>query len=181
MPPASQRSQPYADFRFRVKWDDTGAYVLGVSRVSGLTRSTQVSQFRAGGDPSMPHLVPGQTAFGPITLERGLSHDVAFEQWANKVFDLTNANGAAGPNTSLVDFRKELTLDLYNEAGMKVLSYRIHNAWASEFTAMPELDGSGNALAVQSITLQNEGWERVDSTGDDAEPSPAEPETIPPG
>lgn len=157
-PKNPQRLTPYANFRFKVKWDNT--YVLGVSKVSGLTRTTQVIQNREGGDPSPVRVAPGQTAYGAITLERGVSYDVTFQQWVNKVFDWTNSGGATGQNTSLLDFRKDLTLEVYNEAGMKVIAYNIRNAWVSEFRGMSDLDGVGNALVVESLVLQNEGWER---------------------
>lgn len=150
---------PYANYRFRVKWDNT--YVLGVSKVSGLSRATQVISHREGGDPSPIHLAPGQTEYSPITMERGVSYDVTFQQWANKVFDWTNSGGAnPGQNTSLLDFRKDLTIEVWNEAGMKVVAYNVHRAWVSEFHAMSDLDGVGNALVVESIVIQNEGWER---------------------
>jgi phage tail-like protein len=168
-PKNPQRLTPYANFRFKVKWDND--YVLGVSKVSGLSRSTQVIQHREGGDPSPIHLAPGQTEYGPITLERGVSYDVTFEQWANKVFDWTNSSSATGENTSLLDFRKDITIEVYNEAGMKVVAYNIHRAWVSEFHGMSDLDGLGNALVVESIVLQNEGWERDDTITDQAEPS----------
>lgn len=177
-PKNPQRLTPYANFRFRVKWDNT--YVLGVSKVSGLSRSTQVIQHREGGDPSPIHLAPGQTEYSPITLERGVSYDVTFEQWANRVFDWTNSGGAVGQNTSLLDFRKDLTIEVYNEAGQKVVAYNVHRAWVSEFRAMADLDGVGNALVVESMVLQNEGWERDDSIVDVAEPSFVLPRGKPP-
>ena len=164
-----QRVTPYSTFRCRVKWDDV--YVLGVSKVSGLSRSTQVIQHREGGDPSPIHLAPGQTEYGPITMERGVSYDVTFEQWANKVFDWTSPGRASGHETALGDFRKDLTIEVYNEAGMKVVAYNVHRAWVSEFHAMSDLDGIGNALVVESIVIQNEGWERDDTIADLAEPS----------
>lgn len=168
-PKNPQRLTPYANFRFRVKWDTS--YVLGVSKVSGLSRTTQVIQYREGGDPSPIHLAPGQTEYGPITMERGVSYDVNFEQWANKTFDWTNSGSAVGQNTSLLDFRKDLTIEVYNEAGAKVIAYNVHRAWVSEFHAMSDLDGVGNAVIVESIVIQNEGWERDDTIVDAAEPS----------
>jgi len=168
-PANPQRLTPYANFRFKVKWDN--AYILGVSKVSGLSRSTQVIQHREGGDPSPIHLAPGQTEFGPITLERGVSYDVTFEQWANKVFDWPNSNGDVGQNTSLLDFRKDLIIEVYNEAGVKVLAYNVHRAWVSEWKGLSDLDGMGNAVVVESITIQNEGWERDDTIVDVKEPT----------
>jgi len=175
----TDRYDPYRTFRFRVKWDDR--YVAGVSKVSGLDRTTTVITHRAGGDPITPRRMPGQSEFGPITLERGVTHDAAFEQWCNKVWDYHNAAGAARPGgtgsqaVSLQDFRKNLGLELYNEAGRKVLAYTVYRCWVSEFVALPELDASGNAVAIQSLRLENEGWER-----DTSVPDPAEPGFTPP-
>ena len=173
-----QRLTPYANFRFRVKWDNI--YVLGVSKVSGLSRSTQVIPHREGGDPSPVHLATGQTEFGPITMERGVSYDVTFQEWADRVFDWTNSGSTTGQNTSLLDFRKDLTIEVYNEAGQKVIAYKVYRAWVSEFHAMSELDGVGNALVVESIVIQTEGWERDDSMVDVAEPLFVLPTGTPP-
>lgn len=160
------RYDPYKTYRFRVKWD--GRYVAGISKVGGLTRTTQVVSHRQGGDPSSVRKSPGITDYGPITLERGVTHDPDFEAWANKVWTYGNAGGQ---EVSLKDFRKDIILELYNEAGQKVLAYNIFRCWVSEYTAMPELDANANAVAIQSITLQNEGWERDTSVAEPSEPS----------
>ena len=163
---------PYKNFKFRIKMD--GKYVAGVSRVSGLTRSTQVVRHRSGGDPSALRVSPGQTEYQPITLERGVTHDVAFEQWANKVWDYANSTKGEDKSTNIVslkDFRKDITIELYNEANQLVIAYHVYRCWVSEYTAMPELDASGNAVAIQSITLQNEGWQRDASVSEPQEPS----------
>mgnify|MGYP006283284143 CR=1 FL=1 len=151
----ANRFDPYKNFKFRVKWD--GRYVAGVSKVSPLKRTTEVVEHREGGDASTPRKSPGRTMYEGITLERGVTHDVAFEQWANKVW---NYGSALGAEVSLADFRKDLVLDLYNEAGQLALSYRIFRAWVSEYQAMPELDANANAVAIQMIKLECEGWER---------------------
>ncbi|MBK8421348.1 phage tail protein [Candidatus Villigracilis saccharophilus] len=148
------RDDPYKTYKFRVMWE--GRYVAGMSKVSGLTRTTQVVTHREGGDPSQVHRSPGQTEFGPITLERGVTHDEDFEAWANKVWNRSNA---VGNEISLQDFRKDINIEHYNEAGQKVEAYKIFRCWVSAYTALPDLD-AGNAVAIQSITLQNEGWER---------------------
>lgn len=149
------RFDPYKNFKFRVKWD--GRYVAGVSKVSALKRTTEVVEHREGGDPSVSRRSPGRTSFEAITLERGVTHDLEFEQWANKVW---NYGSGLGAEVSLRDFRKDLVIDLYNEAGQLALSYRIFRAWVSEYQALPELDANANAVAIQSIKLENEGWER---------------------
>ncbi len=177
---ASHRNDPYANFKFRLKWE--GRYVAGVSKVSGLTRTVQVITHRAGGDPTTPRRMPGQSEYGPITLERGVTHDVAFEQWANKVWDYHNStiddqqDGANNQDVSLNDFRKDIILEMYNESGQKVIAYNIYRCWPSEFTALPEMDANGNAVAIQSLKLENGGWERVTSVAE-----PDEPFTLPAG
>jgi phage tail-like protein len=150
----AQRFDPYKNFKFRVKWD--GREVAGITRVSGLRRRTDVIEHREGGDPSTSRKSPGRTKYEPITLERGVTHDSAFEDWANKVWRL----GASGSEVSLKDFRKDVTIELYNEAGQLVIAYRVYRCWVSEFQALPDLDAGVSAVAIQSITLENEGWER---------------------
>lgn len=166
----SHRFDPYKNFKFRVKWD--GRYVAGVSKVSALKRTTEIVEHREGGDPSTSRKSPGRTKFEAITLERGVTHDVEFEQWANKVW---NYGAGLGAEASLQDFRKDLTLDLYNEAGQLALSYRIFRAWVSEYQALPELDANANAIAIQSIKLENEGWERDYDVAEPSEISFLEP------
>jgi phage tail-like protein len=159
------RVDPYKNFKFRVKWD--GQEVAGVSAVSALRRTTEVVEHREGGDPSASHKSPGRTTFEPITLERGVTHDPAFEEWANQVWNL---RGGPGAEVALKDFRKELTLELYNEAGQVVLAYRIHRCWPSMFEALPDLDANGTAVAFQRLVVQNEGWERDRDVQEPAEP-----------
>jgi phage tail-like protein len=159
------RFDPYKNFKFRVKWD--GRYVAGVSKISALKRTTEVIQHREGGDPSSSRKSPGKTEFEPITLERGVTHDPEFEKWANKVWHF---GAGAGAEVSLKDFRKDIVIEIYNEAGQLVLAYKVFRCWVSEFQALPDLDANADAVLIQHIKLENEGWER------DAEvPEPAEP------
>ena len=151
----ASRFDPYKNFKFRVKWD--GRYVAGVSKISALKRSTEVIEHREGGDPSSSRKSPGRTKYDAITLERGVTHDVAFEQWANKVWDY---GSGLGTEVSLKDFRKDVVLELLNEAGQVVIAYKIFRCWVSEFQALPDLDAGGNAIALQHVKLENEGWER---------------------
>ena len=151
----TNRFDPYKNFKFRLKWD--GRYVAGASKVSPLKRTTEIVEHREGGDPSTPRKSPGRTMFEGITLDRGVTHDVEFEQWANKVW---NFGAGLGAEVSLVDFRKDVILDFFNEAGQLASSYRIFRCWVSEYQAMPELDANANAVAIQSIKLECEGWER---------------------
>lgn len=166
----AQRFDPYKNFKFRVKWD--GKYVAGVSKVTSLKRSTDPVEHRSGGDPSTVHKSPGQTKYDAITLERGVTHDVEFEQWANKVW---NFGSGLGSEVSLKDFRKNITIEVYNEAGQVALAYNVYRCWVSEYQAMPDLDASGKAVAIQHIKLENEGWERDYSVTEPTEPSFTEP------
>lgn len=174
LPKATDRYDPYRNFRFRVKWE--GKYVAGVSKVSALTRTTQVTRNRAGGDASTPRRMPGQSEYEAITLERGVTHDAAFEQWANKVWDYHDSSvddqqgGIGSHDSSLKDFRKDIVLEVFNEAGQKVIAYTIYRCWPSEFVALPEMDGNGNAVAIQTLKLENEGWERDTSVTASDEP-----------
>lgn len=161
MPSVSSTSQspdPYLNFKFRIKWQ--GKYVAGLSKCSALKRSTEATPFREGGDPSTNRILPGQTKFEPITLERGMTQDLEFETWASQVW---NYRAGQGMESSLANFRRNITLEFYNAAGQLVYAYNIYNCWPSEYTAMPELDSSANAVAIQTLVLQNEGWERDSS------------------
>jgi phage tail-like protein len=162
----TNRFDPYKNFKFRVKWD--GRYVAGISKVSALKRTTEVIENRSGGDPSTVFRSPGQTKFEAITLERGVTHDVEFERWANKVWHL---GAGLGSEVSLKDFRKDILLEFYNESGQVAITYRIYRCWVSEYQALPELDASGNAVAIQTLKLENEGWDRDPSVTEPTEPS----------
>jgi phage tail-like protein len=161
-----QRFDPYKNFKFRVKWD--GRYVAGISRVSSLIRRTEVVLHREGGDPSTTRKSPGRTEYDAITLERGVTQDLEFEKWANKVWQL---GGGLGAEVSLRDFRKNIILELHNEAGQLVLAYKIYRCWVSEYQALPDLDANTARVAIQLIVLQNEGWERDTSVAEPQEPS----------
>jgi phage tail-like protein len=165
-----QRFDPYKNFKFRVKWD--GRYVAGVSKVGSLRRTTEVVRHREGGDPSSSRKSPGRTEYEPITLERGVTHDTEFEKWANKVW---NFGAQLGSEVSLKDFRKEITLEVYNEAGQLAIAYKIYRCWVSEFQSLPDLDANANAVAIQHIRLENEGWERDVDVTEPTEPTFTEP------
>jgi phage tail-like protein len=160
------RFDPYQNFKFRLKWD--GRYVAGISKCSALKRTTEVVEHREGGDPSTGRKSPGRTKFEAITLERGVTHDLDFEAWAAKVWQI---GAGLGAEVSLKDFRKDVTLDFYNEAGQLAISYKIYRAWVSEYQALPDLDANANAVAIQHIKLENEGWERDVSVTEPTEPS----------
>ena len=167
----TNRLDPYANFFFRVKWD--GRYVAGISKVGGLKRTTEVVKHREGGDPSSSHKSPGRTEYEPITLERGVTHDTEFEKWANKVW---NFGAGLGRGVSLRDFRKDVIIDVYNEAGQLAISYKVFRCWVSEYQALPDLDANANAVAIQTLKLENEGWERDYEVAEPSEPSFTEPE-----
>ena len=172
----TNRFDPYKNFKFRVVWD--GRYVAGVSKVSSLKRTTEVVKHRDGGDESTSRKSPGRTEFEAITLERGVTHDVDFEQWANKVWDYANAQAGdqqRQQEVSLGDFRKDITIELYNEAGQKVRAYFVHRCWVSEFQAQADLDANANAILIQSIKLENEGWEPDAGVTEPSEPSFTDP------
>jgi phage tail-like protein len=161
-----QRFDPYKNFKFRVKWD--GKYVAGVSKCSAPKRTTEVVKHREGGDPSSSRKSPGRTEYDAITLERGVTHDTEFEKWANKIWNLGSALGA---ETSLKDFRKDIILEVYNEAGQLAIAYKIYRCWVSEFQAMSDLDANANAVLIQHIKLENEGWERDQEVAEPTEPT----------
>ena len=160
-----KRFDPYKNFKFRVKWD--GRYVAGVSKVTALKRTTEVVEHREGGDPSISRKSPGRSKYEPITLERGVTHDTEFEKWANKVW---NFGAGLGAEVSLKDFRKDLIIELYNEAGQLAISYKVYRCWVSEYQASPDLDANANAVAIQTIKLENEGWERDVEVAEPDEP-----------
>ena len=166
----AQRFDPYKNFKFRVRWD--GKYVAGISKVGALKRTTEVVEHREGGDPSTSRKSPGRTKYEGIMLERGVSHDTEFVKWANKVW---NFGSGLGAEVSLKDFRKDIILEVYNESGQLALAYKIYRCWVSEFQALPDLDANANAVAIQSIKLENEGWEQDYEVPEPSEPSFTEP------
>jgi phage tail-like protein len=166
----AQRFDPYKNFKFRVKWD--GRYVAGVSKLSSLKRTTEVVKYREGGDPSSSRKMPGRTEFEAITLERGVTHDTEFEKWANKVW---NFGSGLGSEVSLKDFRKDIIIELYNEAGQLAIAYKVFRCWVSEFQSLPDLDANANAVAIAHLKLENEGWERDTAVTEPSEPTFTEP------
>jgi phage tail-like protein len=167
----AQRFDPYKNFKFRVKWD--GKYVAGISKVSALKRTTEVVKHRDGGDPSSSRKSPGRTEYDAITLDRGVTHDKEFEQWANKVW---NFGSGLGAEVSLKDFRKDVIIEVYNEAGQLALAYKVFRCWVSEWQAEADLDANANAVLIQHIKLENEGWERDAEIAEPSEPTFTEPQ-----
>jgi phage tail-like protein len=162
----AQRFDPYKNFKFLVVWD--GRTVAGVSKVSAIKRTTEVVKHRSGGDPSTPRKSAGRTEFDGITLERGLTHDLEFDQWANKVWMV---GAGRGVESSLRDFRKDIVIELLNEAGQVAVAFKVYRAWVSEYQITSELDGNANAIAIQHIKLECEGIERDPEVPEPQEPS----------
>src|SRR5437868_9720475 len=147
----THRVDPYKNFRFRVKWDNK--YVPGLVRVSPLRRVTAVVEERAGGDVDEPRRSPGTTTWAPIVLERGRTHDTAFEDWANLVFGV-------GGSMSLAKFRKDVVVELLNEQGTTVMAFRVHRAWPSEYAPLGQLNADGGETLLETLVLEHEGFER---------------------
>ncbi len=160
------RFDPYKNFKFRLKWD--GQYIAGVSHVSGLRRVTEVVEHREGGGPSTSRKSPGLTQYDAITVERGVTYDHAFEQWADKVWKL---GAGLGGEAALADFRKDVVLEFYNEAGQLALAYKIYRCWPSVYEALPALDANEAGVAIERLVLENEGWERDTSVQEPKEPA----------
>jgi phage tail-like protein len=165
------RFDPYKQFKFRVKWD--GRYIPGISNVSGLRRKTEVVTHREGGDPNSVRRSPGQTTYDSIILVRGRTHDTEFERWANKVWSF---GAGLGDEVSLKDFRKDIIIELYNEAGQRVMAFNVFRCWPSEYVALEELDANDTCVALETLTLQHEGWMRDYEVTEPEEPSFTKPE-----
>jgi len=155
-PGNTARRDPYKNFKFRVKFGTE--VVCAVSKVSALKRSTEPVTHREGGDPSTSRLSPSTWKFEPITLERGLTHDPEFEAWANQAW--TGTTG--GATLTLKDFRRDIRIELLNLQGNAVIAYDVSRCWVSEYQALPELDSNANAVAIEMMVVQNEGWLRDD-------------------
>lgn len=158
----THRIDPYKSFKFRVKWD--GQVVAGVSKVSALKRTTEVVSHREGGDVSTPRHSPASSKFEAITLERGVTYATEFRDWANLVYN-HQGDGAV----SLKNFRKDIQIEMLNLQGTVVKAYNVFRCWVSEFTAQPELDANANAIAFETIVLQNEGFEPDEAVVERAE------------
>jgi phage tail-like protein len=162
----SQRFDPYKNYKFRIKWD--GHYVAGVSAITELKRVTDVVEHREGADPNAPRKSPGMTNFEAITLERGRTHDPAFEEWANLVW---RYGASLGQEVALRDFRRDVTIELLNEAGQLVMAWHVHRCWPSEYVALSDLYADGDMVAFERLTIQHEGWERDVSVPEPSEPA----------
>jgi phage tail-like protein len=149
------RYDPYKNYRFLVYFGTSTTPVAAVSKVGAISRTSDVIDYNEGGNAIVLKGL-GRTKYDPITLERGVTQDPDFATWANyaQVLD----HGA--PITSLANLRREVAIVLLNEEAQPVLRYLIHRCWVSKFQALPELDADGNTVAIEQITMENEGWER---------------------
>ncbi len=151
--PSTNRFDPYRNFRFKVKWDNQ--YVAGLSKMGALKRTTEMVEWHEAGENITSRKLPGKTKYEAVTLEAGVTYDTALEDWANLINDF-----ASHSITSLVDFRKNVIIDVFNEAGAKALSYTLYRCWASEYQALPDLDAGANAVAITTLKLEYEWFER---------------------
>jgi len=159
MTPQTNRFDPFSNFMFKVKWD--GQYVAGLTKMGALKRTTEMVEFREAGENIVSRKVPGKTSFSAVTLEAGITYDSSFSDWANLVNDF-----ASHRLTSLGEFRKNITVDVFNTAGQKAISYNLFRCWVSEYQAMPDLDAGANAIAITTIKLEVEWWERDDAVNE---------------
>jgi phage tail-like protein len=159
----AHRHDPYRTFKFQILID--GKPVAGLKKMGALKRKTEAIKWRTAGDPSKERILPGGTSYEPITLEQGLSHDLGFETWANLV---NNIEGDAA--MSLKNFRKDIVINVLNLQGQVAISYQVFRAWVSEYQALPEMDaGTMNAVGIQTLTLQHEGWQRDTAVSEPSE------------
>lgn len=162
-PVNAHRHDPYRTFKFQILID--GKPVAGLKKMGALKRKTEAIKWRSAGDPSKERILPGGTSYEPITLEQGLSHDLGFEAWANLV---NNVEGDAA--MSLKNFRKDIVINVLNLQGQVAISYQVYRAWVSEYQALPEMDaGTMNAVGIQTLTLQHEGWQRDTAVSEPSE------------
>ena len=153
------RVDPLKNFRFKVRFSDSTNPILGVSKVMGMKRTTEMIKHRCGGDPSTSFKLPARTDYDPIVLERGVMLNATeFEVWTNSVFSFANA--ASGLETSLANFRRDLVIEVYDETGQKAVAYQVFNCWVAEYQPIADLDANTNAVLIQHIKLENEGWVR---------------------
>jgi phage tail-like protein len=161
-----QRFDPYKNFKFLVMWD--GRVVAGISKISPMKRTSEVVKHRNGGDLSTPRKSPGRIEYEALTLERGVTHDPEFDRWANKVWMV---GAGRGGEMSARDFRKDIVIQVLNEAGQVALAYKVFRAWPSEYQILGEMDANANAVAIQHLKLECEGWERDSEVPEPEEPS----------
>ena len=162
----THRFDPYKQFKFRVKWD--GRYISGINKIDGLLRTTQTVAYREGNSPNSERKVPGTTKFEPLVLERGRTHDTEFEKWANKVYEYGN-------NDEPEDYRKDIMIELYNEAGQLVMAFKVYRCWPSRYSPIKILDANSTDIATEVLVLEYDGWQRDMEVQEPTEQSFREP------
>src|SRR5262245_27093795 len=150
---SARRYNPYRNFKFLLKFENSSEPVAGVNKISALKRTTEVVKHRDGGNPSSSYKLPGRTEYEPITLERGVSHDKDFEQWANKVWF---REGGRKKEASLKDFSRNITIEVLNESGDVAMRFFVYGAWVSEYQALPDLDANANAVAIEHLKIEHQ-------------------------
>jgi phage tail-like protein len=151
-PVNAHRHDPYRTFKFQVLLG--GVTVAGLSKMGAIKRTTEAVKWRSAGDVSSQRVMPGGSTWEPVSLEQGLSHDPVFEEWANQVNNVVD--GDAG--MSLLNYRRDVVINVMNLQGVPVISYVLRRAWVSEFQALPEFDANNmNTVGIQSIIMQHEG------------------------
>jgi phage tail-like protein len=150
------RYDPYKTYRFLVYLGTSTTPAAAVSKVGAIKRSSDVIEFKEGGNAVILKGL-GRTKYEPVTIERGVTQDKDFITFAN----YAQALDQGSPTTSLANLRKEISIVLLNEEAQPVLQYLLHRCWVSEFQALPDLDAGANAIAIEHIKLENEGWEQV--------------------
>jgi phage tail-like protein len=163
---STNRFDPFRNFRFKVKWD--GQYVAGLTKMGALKRTTEMVEFHEAGENITSRKLPGKTKYDAVSLEAGITYDTAFSDWANLVNDF-----ASHSITSLGEFRKNVTVDVFNEAGQLALSYHLFRAWVADYQALPDLDASANAVAITTIKLEYEWFERDEEVNEAPNQGPA--------
>jgi phage tail-like protein len=166
----ASRRNPYAHYKFQITWD--GRRVAGFDKASALQSTAEPVEHREGADAGLSPTSSGKTKFEAITLERGVTHDAEFARWATRVQD---SGDPLGSEPSAIDLRTDLTIELYDEAGRLVRAHRILRGWVSEFQAIPDLDANANAVAIEHLKLENEGFERDPEVVEPADPSSGDP------
>ena len=151
----TNRFDPYKSYAFLVYIGNSTTPVAAVSKVTGLKRSSDPIEYKEGGNAVILKGL-GRTKYDAVTMERGVTFDTDFQNWA----DAAQVLDKGAPSTSLANLRQELRIDLLNEERQPVMRYFIHRCWVSEFQALPDLDAGANAVAIEHIKLENEGWER---------------------
>lgn len=150
----TNRFDPYKAYRFLVYFGKSTSAVAAVSKVTAIKRTSEPIEYKEGGNAIILKGL-GRTKYEPITLERGVTYDTDFQDWA----DFAQKLDKGAPSTSLKNLRRDIRIELQNEAGVTVQAFQVYRCWVSEYQALPDLDAGGSAVALEHIKVENEGWE----------------------